>query len=201
METKRIVISIIISLLLFSLSAYLIYSVGVHLADFLTQLAVGLILLAIGLLGWGFKPIIMGWMEKKTDRKTIYRFLGSLHFFVENWNIYKKLILKQMLKKPQNGEIKWCSDQMKYWIIQVRLLKIKNFKPILDTLSSIANNIAEFGMDVLNNFPSDRTDFSILPDRVIGELVKRGDELEKELEQIIPRVEDFFEQLKREYRI
>lgn len=192
MEMRRIVVSTIIGLLLIFLSAYLIYSGGVPLTDFLTQLAVGLILLAIGVMFWGFKPIIMNWMKRKEDRKAIIRLIGILYLFVEHWNTYKKLILEQTLMKPQNGEIKWCSDQMKSRIAYVRLLRIKDSKPILDMLSSIANEMTEFGMDVLNNFPSERVSSSRLSNHVIDDLVKRGDELEEELKQIIPKVEDFF---------
>lgn len=176
----------VVAFICFAFVGALICSGSVTLSDFWTGTAVGLALIAIGILYWGFKPDIGRLIRGK---RAIDNLLESLYFFITHWNTYKNLMQEKRLRKPQNGEIKWASDQIKDAITKIRLLNPRGInKEVLDSIQAVSDDMAMLGIDVLQRFPDHIVAHYTLDMDVTENLIFHGDAIYDELKLIIPLV-------------
>ncbi len=73
-RSQRAIISTIVGIILLLLVALLISRKGVYLINFITELAVGLTLLAIGVFYYGFKPYIDRWFSRGRESENEFSF-------------------------------------------------------------------------------------------------------------------------------
>lgn len=132
--------------------------------------------------------------EEESDlRQTGKELLQALYFFLEHWATYKRLMKTDSwrLESPQKGEIKWCSDQIKFAAIKARTLGFSRLNAVIDQIEAISNDMAELGMSVLQQFPVPFSAYD-LERGEIQRLIVRGDAICKKLKQVIPIVEQNF---------
>lgn len=67
----RTVISMVVAVVLFIFVAYLVYSGNIVLPEYWTQLAVTITAMALGVLYWGFKPLIDRFLKGKSEHQII----------------------------------------------------------------------------------------------------------------------------------
>lgn len=123
------------------------------------------------------------------SQEAVNDLLERLSFFINNWNVYRDSIQARNLTSPQNGEVKWTSDQIKSAIVKIRLLKLRkiNEEPLI-LIESTANNMAKLGMGILETYPSRGYVPADIESKTIDDLVKREDILCKNTKQIIRKV-------------
>lgn len=126
--------------------------------------------------------------------KAVNDLLVSLHFFVNNWDLYKKSIQKRDLKSSQNSEVKRDSDQVKDAITRIRLMNLKGKDEVLNLVEKKANDMAKLGIDILRRFPNNAPLKWALGDDLPtpSDLISRGDVLCEDLKCLIPIVEKTF---------
>jgi hypothetical protein len=124
--------------------------------------------------------------------QTEIELLKALYFFPEHWMTYKELIKKNELISPQNGEIKWCSDQIKSSITRARMLNLDEINAIIRQIEEVSNDMALFGIGV-QKFPHNLA-FQYGGDgkEVILDIITRGDKLLKKVKKTISLVEQAF---------
>lgn len=119
--------------------------------------------------------------------------LQALYFFLKHWKTYETLIKKINLKPPQNEQIKWCSDQIKSAIINARILNNVRVNVVIPKIEAVSDEMAMFGMDVLERFPTNMEGKWINndPNTIVG-LLLRGNKICDELKKVIADMEKAF---------
>lgn len=134
------------------------------------------------------------WLKEEPNlRQTGKEVLQALYFFLEHWATYKRLMEGDSwrLESPQKGEIKWCSDQLKFAVIKARTLNLGRISAIIDQIEAVSDDMAELGMNVLQQFPVPFSAYESERDE-IQRLIARGDAICKKLKEVIPKVEQSF---------
>jgi hypothetical protein len=129
--------------------------------------------------------------KKLSFEETKTELLQTLHFFLEHWGTYKKLIDDKKLESPQGGEIKRCSDRIKSVIVRARMLNLNQINAVLSQVEAISNDMALFGVDV-QRFPRNILVLFGAGDNVKHNIISRGDAIHERVKQLIPVVEQAF---------
>lgn len=129
--------------------------------------------------------------EKSSFDETKTELLQALHFFLEHWGTYKKLIENKQLESPQSGEIKWCSDQIKSAIVRARILNLNEVNAVIPQIEVISNDMALFGVAV-QRFPQNILILYGEGDEEKNDIISRGDTLYERVKQVISDVEQAF---------
>jgi hypothetical protein len=197
----RKLLSVVGAIVFFFLVGLLIYQGGVNLSDYSTQLAVLLTTLGIGVLAWGFKPeianLVKGKKRKPTRPKLIQDLLVTLLEFQQSWyNKWRRSIENLEIRKPENGQISWYSDELRRIMAQINTEEIPMKPDLKKQIDEFVKKIGEIGGRIHRIFPDEGASIAMYDARyrqgTIQPILQQCDEVVKSLNYLIPQIKDAF---------
>jgi hypothetical protein len=175
---------------------------GINLVDYVTQVAVGLTLVAFGIVYWTFKPYIdrrvanqhVEIKPRTTSKSKLDELIQEIEDFIKKWSkgpslgVSYRMDIEERAMMGNREKIKEYSEEI-YSKIN-RLRRFRGSKATLDSLETVADKMSNLGKEVSSTFGREVTRNQLLgmEQNRIDRLVSEGDTICRELEDIVSQL-------------